>query len=95
MTDCTYSTSRNVVSGIVLFIYERRSIISAVFGIVAMGLALLASVGEHAPDKSSCEPRDQFPFIATQIVSPYTVTQGCPPGLKYTIRRRASALLSP
>jgi hypothetical protein len=87
MTDCTYPTARNVGGDVVLFIYERRRIISLAFGIAAIGLSLVASIfGEHAPDPNRCDPGSLAPFAFTQTASPQTFTLGCPTGLEYTIR---------
>jgi len=67
-------------------VHERSRILIKASAIAAFGLSLLAYlILGHAPEP--CEPKLPPGFIATQTASPDVITQACPPGLKYTIRR--------
>jgi hypothetical protein len=89
MTTCDIAASKNdLVSDAVLSVYERCRIIMIVFVVAAFALSILASLGEHGPEKSSCEPRDVWPFIATVPTSSSILTPGgCPTDPKYVVRR--------
>jgi hypothetical protein len=72
MTDAAFNDhtfASDTIRNAGLWLFERRWLISAI-GAVMLGVSLLASLGDHPPEPSSCKGPPAMPFVAAQVTTP-------------------------